>query len=361
MWTQIFGFFALDEILLVLLVGIIGERRTRSPAVRTLPYVAAALAAASMFLAAIMGHLAGWIMEFGANFPPLIGAYAKFVGFASSEDFTGALVGLHSHEMAVAVMTLIISLLAQQFGYGIHKGVSHALATTGLALVAVGTVVMTAMYVAAAFTTWSPPAWFVSGPDGANGIASDDVISGILVMGGGVLVAAALVIGRQLFRRPVRLAAAWAWVLSFATVVVAGYAIEMNEVYFGAGDPKAAGAANDAVFIWLHQDIGLFLLPTIVLMMLAVERLINARPQRPGVIAWTTIAGTTITFVGGLVYVFVTPTLYGPGYVISTVGLVVVGIALLAALWWGVLGAIERAKQTPPAPAVTEEVAAEAK
>ncbi len=357
MWTQIFGFFALDEILLVLLVGIIGEWRTRSPAVRTLPYVAAALAAASMLLAAIMGHLAGWIMEFGANFPPLIGAYAKFVGFASSDDFTGALVGSHSHEMAVAVMALIVSLLAQQFGYGIHKGVSRALATTGLALVSVGTVVMTAMYVAAAFTTWSPPAWFVSGPDGANGIASDDIISGILVMGGGVLVAAALVAGRQLFRRSVRLAAAWAWVLSFATVVVAGYAIEMNEVYFGAGDPKAAGAVNDAIFTWLHQDIGLFLLPAIVLVMLAVERLVDH--GHPGWIGWTAIAGTTITFVGGLVYVFVTPMLYGPGYVISTVGLVVVGMALLATLWWGMLGAIERAKQTPPAPVVTEEVAAE--
>lgn len=47
MWTHIFGFFALDEILLVLLVGIIGEWRTRSPAVRTLPYVSAALASAS--------------------------------------------------------------------------------------------------------------------------------------------------------------------------------------------------------------------------------------------------------------------------------------------------------------------------
>ena len=109
-------------------------------------------------------------------------------------------------------------------------------------------------------------------------------------MGGGVLVATVLVAGRSLFRRPARLAAAW--VLSFATLVVAGYAIEMNEMYFGAGDPKAAGAANDAVFTWLHQDIGLFLLSTIVLVMLAVERLIKTRPQRPGVIAWTTIAGT---------------------------------------------------------------------
>jgi len=350
MWTQIFGFFALDEIVLLLLLGIIGEWRARSPSVHLLPYLSAALAAASMLLAAFMGHLAGWIMEFGPNFPPAIGNYVKFAGFASSDDFTGALVGSHSHEMAVAVMAMIAVLLALQFGYGASKGVSHALATIGVTMIAAGTVVVTAMYVAAAFTTWSPPAWFVSGAAGVNGIASDDVISGILVMGGGLLVAGALVVGRRLLRRPTRLAAAWAWLLSFATVVVAGYAIEMNTAYFGAGDPKAAGAANDAVFTWLHQDIGLFLFPAIVLVMLVVERLITTRKRRPGVIGWTTIVGTTLVFIGGLVYVFVSPVAYGPGYIIATVGLVVVGMAILATLWWGVMGVIERAKHgSPPA------------
>ena len=344
MWTQIFGFFALDEILLLLLLGIIGEWHARSQAVHPLPYLAAALAAASMFIAAIMGHLAGWIMEFGPNFPPAIGNYLKFAGFASSDDFTGALVGSHSHEMAVAVMAMIAILLALQFGYSASKGVSRALATIGVAMIAAGTVVVTAMYVTAAFTTWSPPAWFVSGPAGVNGIASDAVISGILVMGGGLLVAGALVVGRWLLRRPTRLAAAWAWLLSFATVVVAGYAIEMNTAYFGAGDPKAAGAANDAVFTWLHQDIGLFLFPAIVLVMLVVERLITTRKRRPGMIGWTTIVGTTLVFAGGLVYVFVSPVAYGPGYIIATVGLGVVGIAILATLWWGMIGAIERAK-----------------
>ena len=336
MWTQIFGFFALDEILLTLLVGIILEWRRRTSTALTLPFVVAALASASMFIAAIMGHLAGWIMEFGANFPPLINNYLKFAGFASSDDFTGALVGSHSHEMAVGAMALTVALLAQQFGYSHHEGISRLLARIGMAMVAIGIVVMTAMYVTAAFTTWSPPAWFVSGPGGANGIASDDVITGILVMGGGVLVALALLVGHSLIHRPTRLAAAWAWILSFATVVVAGYAIEMNEAYFGAGDPKAGGAANDAIFTWLHQDIGLFLLPAIVLVMLVVERLISGR-QRDW-IAWTVIVGTTVTFAGGLVFVFVNPALNGPGYITSTIGLLLVGAALLATLWWGAIG-----------------------
>jgi hypothetical protein len=208
---------------------------------------------------------------------------------------------------------------------------------------------MMAMYLAAGFTTWAPPAWFVSGPGGANGIASDDVITGILVMGGGLLIVVALVVGRtSLLRQPLRLAALWTWVLSFCTVVVAGYAIEMNTVYFGAGDPKAAGATNDAVFTWLHQDIGLFLLPTLVLIMLAAERLIDH--VHPGFVGWTTILGTTVTFAGGMIYVFVDPATYGFGYALTTMGLVVVGIALLATLWWGIMAARERAWRPVPMP-----------
>jgi hypothetical protein len=52
-------------------------------------------------------------------------------------------------------------------------------------------------------------------------------------MGGGLLVLAAYALvgaGKlaSLRRRPVRLAAVWSWALSFATVVIAGYAIELE-------------------------------------------------------------------------------------------------------------------------------------
>jgi hypothetical protein len=132
------------------------------------------------------------------------------------------------------------------------------------------------------------------------------------------------------------LAALLAWLLSFATVVVAGFAIEMNEAYFGAGDPTAAGAAKDAVFTWFHQDIGLFLLPAIVLVMLAVERL--AERDHPTWIGAVTIAGTSLAFLGGVTYVVIDPATYGPGYVISTIGLLLIGVALLGVLWWGAVG-----------------------
>lgn len=114
---------------------------------------------------------------------------------------------------------------------------------------------------------------------------------------------------------------------------------------------RDAGGTSDAIFTWLHQDIGLFLLPTVVLVMLAVERLVAGR-RHPAWIGWTAIDGTTITFVGGLLYVFVAPTLYGAGYVIATIGLLIVGVSLLATIWWSALGAaaVTPATQEPVLP-----------
>ena len=336
MWVQIFGFFALDEILIVLLAGMLGEWRAGSAKARSLPYVAAFLATVSMLVAALMGHLAGWILEFG-NFPTVIGSYAGLIG-VKLDDFSANLIGSHSHEMVVGVMALTVSIAAAQFGYASLAGPARRVAQVGLAMVGVGALAMTVMYLAMGFTAWGPPTLFTSA-DGANGIAGDDIVTGVFVMLGGLLVLLPVVFGsaraRAVAGHPVRIASAWSWLISFATVAVAGYAIELNTSYFGAGDPKAAGAANDAVFTWLHQDIGLFLMPALVLVMLAVERLVA--PRHRDLIGWATIAGTTVTFLGGMVFVFVNPALHGPGYDISTVGLLIVGLALLATMWYGAL------------------------
>jgi hypothetical protein len=332
MWIQIFSFFALDEILILLVYGLYSEWRKGTPITRSLTYVVAMLASVSMFMAAIFGHVAGWIMEFGENTPPFIAGFRSFAGFGSQGDFTTALVGSHSHDMAVAAMALTAMVVAQYLGYAKVSRTAYLVSRIGAGMIGLGVIVMSFIYAAGVVSQWAPPTLFVNGP---SGIPGDDVITGVLVMGGGVVTLLALADLRTVVRRPVTLAAIWAFVLSFATVAVAGYSIEMNSGFFGAGDPQAAGAAHDAIFTWFHQDVGLFLLPTIVLVMLVVGLLVKQRDI--AWIGWSAIAGTSILFLGGMLWVFVDSDLYGPAYWLSTLGLLVVGAAILGTLYDGVL------------------------
>ncbi len=346
MWTQVLSFFALDEILLMLAIGLVIEFRKGPPVTRSLTYLAAMLASLSMLMAAVFGHVAGWILEFGEGFPSFLGNYRQFIGYGSQDDFSGALIGSHSHDMAVASMALTAIVAAQFLGYATVKGTPYLVSRIGVGMIAIGIVLMTLIYGAAGVSTWGPPTLFVNGP---NGIPGDDIVTGVLVMGGGVIMLLALVNLRTILQRPVTLAAVWAWILSFATVAVAGYSIEMNTGFFGAGDPAAAGAAHDAIFTWFHQDVGLFLMPTIVLLMLVVELLVGQKAA--GWIGWAAMAGTTTLFLGGMFWVFINSDLYGPGYWLSTLGLLVVGAAVLGTLYHGVLG--QRPKAAAPQLRVT--------
>jgi hypothetical protein len=329
LWIQVFSFLLLDEIAVALLIAMLLDFRRRVPIARTLPFVATFFAGLFMFAAAIMGHLAGWILEF-KDVPPIIGQYAQLVGFVEIDDFFQALLYSHSRAMAVGVMAVGAALLAHQYGYGKLKGVSLLLGRIGVTMVAVGAIVMTGMYLAMGFTPWEAPALFGSGPGSPGGLRVDNLITGILVMGGGLIVIVALLLGRQI-RRPLRLAAAWSWTLSFITVAVAGYFIREHELFF-TGGTATAGATPDAVYIWFHEDIGLFMLPMLILILLAVERLLER--GRPNWIGWAIIVGITVVVAGGGVWVFIDPALHGPGYDVSTAGIVIVALAMLATLWW---------------------------
>jgi hypothetical protein len=329
LWIQILAFMLLDEIAVALLIAMLLDFRKRAPIARTLPFVAVFFAGLSMFVAAIMGHLAGWILEF-KDFPRIIGQYAQFVGFVEIDDFFQALLYSHSREMAVGVMAVGVALLAHQYGYGKLKGASLLLGRVGVTMVAVGAFVMTGMYVAMGFTPWEAPTVFGPGPGSPGGLKVDNLVTGILVMGGGLIVIVALLLAHQI-RRPVRLAAAWSWALSFITIAVAGYFIREHELFFSGG-ATTEGATPDEVYIWFHEDIGLFMLPMLILIMLAVERLLER--GRPNWIGWTIIVGISVVVAGGGIWVFVDPALHGPGYDVSTAGILIVALAMLATLWW---------------------------
>ncbi len=130
-------------------------------------------------------------------------------------------------------------------------------------------------------------------------------------------------------------AVAWSWLLVVLTVVVAGFYIELNEVYFGAGDLKAPGAAADAVFTFAHQDFAFFILPGLMVLLLFANLLLHDHHRT---IAWGAIDGGFITFVGVLLYVFAAPKpTFSAGYIISAIGIGVLFATLLVFLQglWG--------------------------
>lgn len=289
-----------------------------------------------MLIAALMGHLAGWLLEFPHS-PwgwPL--DYAHWAGMTVS-TWTAYLVTSHSHEMVVAVIGTLVASLVWQWGYSALKPATRTLARVGLIMMMFGIVAMTGIYVVAGFTTAQPPTLFAFGRGGIDGIAGDDLVTGVFVMLGGLMTLSALLFqhAEEGSRRLLHWAQAWAYSLTIVTVVVAGYAIELNEQYFGAGNPQAPGAQADAIFTFWHQDFGFFMIPAIILVLVIAERYLP-RSQDRNLLGRGLIAGTTLAFLGGLLYVFVDPHLYGIGFYVAATGFLVIAY-MVARTWWTLL------------------------
>jgi hypothetical protein len=347
MWAQIVGFFALDEILIVIVVAFLLDWRTRSDSSRRLSFHVAWVASASMLIAAVMGHLAGWILDYG-NTPHWIGSYARYEG-ESISDLQANLIGSHSHEMVVSFMVLVIAASVAFFGERQRREQFANLRRLGLLAALVSTVGFTVLYVAAGFTSWPLPTLFQSA-HGANGLASDDLATSVGMVGG-LLALVATLLARTSRPLAPAAAAAWSWLLSVGMVVATGYWIEFNETHYGAGGP-APGAKADAVYTWFHQDTGLFLFPLLTLTMLVSARYVLPRHQGP--IAWAALAGSTLLYSGGMVYVFADQAIHGTGYILSTLGLALIGACFLATIWWGyahtLTGRIEQPQPLPTTP-----------
>ena len=329
MWTQILGFFALDEMLVVIGLAFFLDWQVKTIQSRRLTFLVAWVASVSMFLAAIMGHLAGWILEFG-NHPGVIGWWAHLVG-ENVATFDANLVTSHSHQMVVAFMAMAIAASVAFFAERQIVASGLWLRRVGLGMLVLGTLSFTGIYLWAGFTSWVIPALFTSA-HGVNGLAEDDLVTGFAMTGGLIAVFGAVLARATKPLLPV-VAAAWSWLLTIGLVVATGYWIEFHETHFGAGNPKAAGAAADAIFTWFHQDVGLLLFPLMTVVMVATARYVL--PRRQGLVASASIGGSTLLFAGGMVYLFMDHALHGPGYLLSTLGLAVVGASLLGTIWWG--------------------------
>jgi hypothetical protein len=313
-WTQIVSIGVGGEAVFFLILSLLVYPRQSSKGYggQGLPYYVVLLSAIGVILAAVMGDGAGWIIWFGpwpAIFPqyinstmyPVLGFYNSTAVVVWTED----MVGSHSHLMLPAVMAAIVALAPAVYGYAKWEKNEKAVSTIGFLIMVVGLVLSIWIYIASGPGNYSIPTLLQSGP---NGVAADDVVTGIVGLGAvfvliGLLIHASkgkTVDGKPLIKDYLFLSMIASWIFIYLLIPITGYYIEFNESFY-----KATGTGFDEAYARFHQDLAFFLLPSLVTTILLFEVFgISGKTRRT--VGLLYLAGTSIAFICGMLYTMVT-------------------------------------------------------
>ena len=238
----------------------------------------------------------------------------------STSTLFGNIVTAHSHGMLPSFMAGIVFLAAEAFGYSRLVGVRKQVARLGVGIMLGGIALYSGVYAVSALGTFVIPAWFPFGKGGANGIAMDDTMTGLVGFGALILAATMSPEIRGTFQRaagavkarfnPVRLAVYMTYVMASVAMFLYGYYIEMNETSFGAGAMAAARAVDDQIFTRAHLLLVFGSLPVIAVFLIAAELLGDASGVRAALKRWmagTVLAGMLVSTAGMGAWIFATP------------------------------------------------------
>jgi hypothetical protein len=295
-------------------------------------------AVASFFIAEIIGFVNLWVRELG---PSIFGRYMSWLGLGR-KGFLDATLDPHSHMIALALMAGIVGVASVRFRL-LDEGssVRRWLAKIGLGIAIVGVIGTTVVLAAVAFLNYEPPTLFAGGPDAVNGMAGDDVVMTVILLGA-LVVSLALVWERAARRDAVTVLFAVTWLAILLVNAVAGFYIELHENVF-----QGSGAAKDASFAAAHPITGIFLLPAIAIGLLLVSYYrIDGRARR--VAAWAFGTGLVAAVGGTTLWTFADPSKEGAAFWIYIAGLVVSYLAVVFAALAIRAAAVHRYERSVP-------------
>lgn len=264
-----------------------------------------------------------WVVFGIAAAADQVGLSWSFWAQAQKEP-TSALVGniitSHSHGMLPSFMAAIVFLAAETFGYSSLVGFRKQLARVGVGVMLGGIALYSGIYAVSALGTFSIPAWFPSGSGGANGLAMDDTMTGLVGIGA-LLVAATMVPElRGKLRRaaetvkqrfnPVRVGVYMTYLMASVSMFFYGYYIEMHETAFGAGAQPAARAVGDNIFTRTHLLLTFGSLPIIAVFLLAAELLADESTLSAALRRWMAgivLVGMMLATLGMGAWIFTEP------------------------------------------------------
>jgi hypothetical protein len=282
LWLQIGAFLIADEMALSLLLAMFVYPRVSGRGYLSigLPYYTIFLGVIGALVAALMGHIGGWISWFGPS-PPVFAQYINstmypVLGYYNTTaviTFTENTVGSHSHLMLISLMAGVVALTAASFNHDKWAGGPKAIARMGFAIILVTLAGAIAIYVISGVGNYATPTFFVSGANGLNGVAADDMITGLVGFGAAFVLVSLLLTSRtrlaggaRLLADPLFLSLVFSWLLIYLVIPITGFFINFNEEYF-----QTAGISFDDAFVRFHQDFGFFLMPTLVTLVLGLN------------------------------------------------------------------------------------------
>lgn len=220
-----------------------------------------------MSLATPLGHIAGAAKDLGQHFS-LFGNYVAMLGLKPDAVIDG-FVGSHSHQVVAAFLAAGFALPFMRKSPG-KSQLLNSLATAGLFIISIATIMQVALYEYCAWFSWEPPDLFVNG---ANGLPLDDFILVILGFGLLLLLPAFLAKNKTTsngedYSRFTGGLLALLLVAYLISVVVLGLRIEFHEQFFGHGEGNAPGVANDLAYIRSHLLFGFMIIPVLLSILL---------------------------------------------------------------------------------------------
>ena len=310
LWSQIFAFLIADEMAIALVVAMIAFPRRHGGFMKAgLPYYTIFTGVVGALTAAVMGHVGGWITWFGPS-PAVVNQYINstmypVLGFSNSTSvvtFTEDVVGSHSHLMLIALMAGVVALVAIAFGYYESWGKnSKRVANFGFAWMIAFLLAALWVYVLSGVGNYQVPSFFVNG---ANGVAGDDLATGMVGLGAAFVLAGLLAHsrgsltqeGRPLYRDPIFLSVVVAWFTIYLVIPITGFYINFNENFY-----QFAGISFDDVFNRFHQDFGFYLLPSLVTLLVAIQTFgVTARARK--YVGYLAVSGILMAFSFGEIY-----------------------------------------------------------
>lgn len=312
------------------------------------PYYIVLFSVIGALIAGSFAYLASYIMVFGPS-PPFVAQYINStmypsLGFYNDTaviTFTEGVITSHSHLMLPMVMAGIVGLIPAVYGYQSWSGGKKFLSALGLIIMSFGMVISIWIYLLAGLGNFSPPTLFASGPGLVNGIAADDVATGIIGFGALLVLIGLLLKGgtsgkERTLKDMLFVSLLLAFVLVFLTIPVLGYFIEFNNSYY-----LFAGVSFMEAYTRFHQDFGFFLLPALVVTVLIFEVFGISGKIRERV-GYLYVSGEIIAFIFGVLYSMVT---LSPVYLdIALFGVVLIALGALV----GVVDSLRRTSAGVP-------------